>query len=103
MARTPSILWCTGLVAFLSPSVTCAQGPHEALQLDAKIVLTAYAGLVEEHLLGVVNGALGTSISATALAQRVADRIRLPGNARERALRAIQIHGMGLCLGNHRR
>lgn len=56
MARTLSILWCTGLLAFVSPSADRAQGSSEALRLDAQIVLTAYAGLVEEHLLGVLNG-----------------------------------------------
>jgi len=56
MVRRLSILCCSSLLAFLPPSTTSARESNEAFELDAKIVLSAYAGLVDEHLLGVLNG-----------------------------------------------
>lgn len=56
MNRTFFWLLCTALLTGLSPSPSLAQGSNEAFRLDGRLVLNSYEAMVEQHLVGVLNG-----------------------------------------------
>lgn len=56
MNRIFSLLLCAALLLGLSPSLSLAQQSNESFQLDGRLVLNSYEAMVEQHLLGVLNG-----------------------------------------------
>ena len=56
MGRTFALLLCAALLMGSSPSRLSAQPLDKTFDLEAGLVLRAYEAMVEEHLIGVVNG-----------------------------------------------
>ncbi|MEJ2761885.1 MAG: cache domain-containing protein [Gammaproteobacteria bacterium] len=56
MNRTFSLVLCTALIVGLAPSPALARGSNESFRLDGQLVLNSYEAMVEQHLVGVLNG-----------------------------------------------
>lgn len=56
MNRIYSLLLYTALFMGVSPSPSLAQQSNASFQLDGRLVLNSYEAMVEQHLLGVLNG-----------------------------------------------
>jgi hypothetical protein len=56
MNRTFSLLLCMALLLGLAPSPSMAQQSKASFLLDGRLVLNSYEAMVEQHLIGVLNG-----------------------------------------------
>jgi hypothetical protein len=56
MIKKIAFLVCAALLLCVSPGKSFADGANGAFNMDARVGLNAFRGLVEEHLAGVLNG-----------------------------------------------
>ena len=56
MNRMYALFLCTAVLLGLTPSPLSAQQSNASFRLDGRLVLNSYEAMVEQHLLGVLNG-----------------------------------------------